>query len=247
MRNSQQSLPIRIVHKFLHSNLSILLIILSLVLGAAALMLTAREEEPQIVVPLADIFIQMPGASAAEVEQQVSTRLERLLEHEEDFVIGSDLAADLDEASEADPRNAQVWTNRGLAYERLGDRTKAAPSYSKAVALRPHDEAARSGSRANQPGNKRSMRHAACNAARSSADEIARRTTARLERPRTRFIYRATTSFSFSREALMSSRSATSSTRRCQGFMLGFCAALRSSFSTTRSPTPSFSSISGTS
>jgi Tfp pilus assembly protein PilF len=54
-------------------------------------------------------------------------------------------AADLDEASEADPRNAQVWTNRGLAYERLGDRTKAAASYSKAVALRPHDEAARSG------------------------------------------------------------------------------------------------------
>ena len=53
--------------------------------------------------------------------------------------------ADLDEASEADPHNAQIWTTRGLAYERLGDKAKAAASYSKAVALRPRDEAARSG------------------------------------------------------------------------------------------------------
>ncbi|MDA9400343.1 tetratricopeptide repeat protein [Bradyrhizobium sp. CCBAU 45389] len=54
-------------------------------------------------------------------------------------------AADLDEASEADPHNAQIWTARGQAYERLGDRAKAAASYNKAVALRPRDDAARSG------------------------------------------------------------------------------------------------------
>ncbi|OKO80481.1 hypothetical protein AC629_27500 [Bradyrhizobium sp. NAS80.1] len=54
-------------------------------------------------------------------------------------------AADLDEASEADPHNAQVWTARGQAYERLGDKAKAAVSYNKAVALRPRDDAARSG------------------------------------------------------------------------------------------------------
>ncbi|MGX1319918.1 Tfp pilus assembly protein PilF [Bradyrhizobium sp. USDA 377] len=54
-------------------------------------------------------------------------------------------AADLDEASEADPHNPQVWTARGQAYERLGDRAKAAASYNKAVALRPRDDAARSG------------------------------------------------------------------------------------------------------
>ncbi|MGT2435724.1 tetratricopeptide repeat protein [Bradyrhizobium betae] len=54
-------------------------------------------------------------------------------------------AADLDEASEADPHNAQVWTTRGQAYERLGDKAKASASYSKAVALRPRDDAARSG------------------------------------------------------------------------------------------------------
>lgn len=54
-------------------------------------------------------------------------------------------AADLDEASEADPGNVQVWTTRGQAYERLGDKAKAAASYNKAVALRPRDDAARSG------------------------------------------------------------------------------------------------------
>jgi tetratricopeptide (TPR) repeat protein len=54
-------------------------------------------------------------------------------------------AADLDEAAQADPQNAQIWTTRGLAYERLGDRTKAAESYSRAISIRPRDEAARSG------------------------------------------------------------------------------------------------------
>lgn len=54
-------------------------------------------------------------------------------------------AADLDEASQADPQNAQVWSTRGLAYERLGDKAKASASYSRAVAIRPKDEAARSG------------------------------------------------------------------------------------------------------
>ncbi|MBA4187318.1 MAG: AcrB/AcrD/AcrF family protein [Planctomycetaceae bacterium] len=69
----------RIVEAFLHGNLSVLLILLMLACGAAALLLTPREEEPQIVVPMADIFIRMPGATAEEVEQQVSSKLERLL------------------------------------------------------------------------------------------------------------------------------------------------------------------------
>ncbi|MFT4588343.1 MAG: multidrug efflux pump subunit AcrB [Candidatus Binatia bacterium] len=68
-----------IVEKFLKGQLSIILIIGALVLGAAAIFLTPREEEPQIVVPLADIYVQFPGAGAEEVEKLVATPLERLL------------------------------------------------------------------------------------------------------------------------------------------------------------------------
>lgn len=69
----------RLVRAFLESNLSIVLILLSLVIGVAALLVTPREEDPQIVVPLADVFVKFPGHSAAEVEQLVSAPLERML------------------------------------------------------------------------------------------------------------------------------------------------------------------------
>jgi tetratricopeptide (TPR) repeat protein len=54
-------------------------------------------------------------------------------------------ASDLDEAVQADPNSAQAWLARGTAHERLGDKAKAFASYSRALALRPKDEAARSG------------------------------------------------------------------------------------------------------
>ena len=69
----------RLIEAFLHGNLSVLIILVMLAGGAAALLLTPREEDPQIVVPLADVYIRMPGASAEEVEQLVSSKLERLL------------------------------------------------------------------------------------------------------------------------------------------------------------------------
>lgn len=68
-----------IVRLFLHSKLSIILIVFSLVVGAAALAVTPREEEPQIVVPLADVYVDFPGRTAHEVEQLVATPLERIL------------------------------------------------------------------------------------------------------------------------------------------------------------------------
>ncbi|MGK2945336.1 MAG: efflux RND transporter permease subunit, partial [Desulfuromonadales bacterium] len=79
MSEKKLSLPTRIVAHFLEGKLATILIILSLIAGIAALVLTPREEEPQIVVPLADVYVHMPGASAAEVEKQVATRLEKLL------------------------------------------------------------------------------------------------------------------------------------------------------------------------
>ncbi|MFH0793493.1 MAG: efflux RND transporter permease subunit, partial [bacterium] len=69
----------RIIEVFLRGHLSLWLLFLSMVAGAVALMITPREEEPQIVVPMADVMIDVPGATAEEVERQVATRLEKLL------------------------------------------------------------------------------------------------------------------------------------------------------------------------
>jgi tetratricopeptide (TPR) repeat protein len=54
-------------------------------------------------------------------------------------------AMDLDEAAQAWPQNGQIWITRGAAYEKLGDKDKAADCYRRALLLRPKDEAARSG------------------------------------------------------------------------------------------------------
>jgi multidrug efflux pump subunit AcrB len=69
----------RIVEIFLRGDVAILLVIISLMLGAVSLVLTPREEEPQIVVPMADVFVTAPGLSAEEVERQITDRLEKLL------------------------------------------------------------------------------------------------------------------------------------------------------------------------
>lgn len=69
----------RVVEVFLRGNLSAMLVVIALIAGVVALVVTPREEEPQIVVPLADVLISVPGASAEEVERQVATRLEKLL------------------------------------------------------------------------------------------------------------------------------------------------------------------------
>jgi multidrug efflux pump subunit AcrB len=69
----------RVVDNFLRGNLAVLLMIISLVAGAVALIVTPREEDPQIVVPLADVMVSYPGGTAEEVERLVSSRLERML------------------------------------------------------------------------------------------------------------------------------------------------------------------------
>ena len=75
----QHGLTNRIVKIFLESNLSLILILLAAVVGLVALGLTPREEDPQIVVPLADVYVNFPGHSAAELEQLVTTPLEKIL------------------------------------------------------------------------------------------------------------------------------------------------------------------------
>jgi multidrug efflux pump subunit AcrB len=79
MTEPKNAFFVGIVEGFLRGNIPVLIIIASLIAGAGALMVTPREEEPQITVPLADILISYPGGSAEQVERLVASRLERLL------------------------------------------------------------------------------------------------------------------------------------------------------------------------
>jgi multidrug efflux pump subunit AcrB len=68
-----------IASAFIGSRLTPLIVLASILLGAGAVLLLPREEEPQIVVPMIDVFVQMPGASAKEVEERVTKPMEKLL------------------------------------------------------------------------------------------------------------------------------------------------------------------------
>ena len=69
----------RIVRYFIDSKLTPLVVIAAVLLGAAAIVLLPREEEPQIIVPMIDVFVNFPGASAHEVEERVTKPMEKLL------------------------------------------------------------------------------------------------------------------------------------------------------------------------
>jgi multidrug efflux pump subunit AcrB len=64
---------------FINSKLTPLIIFFSAVMGVFATLALPREEEPQIIVPMIDIFVEMPGASAREVEERVTKPMEKLL------------------------------------------------------------------------------------------------------------------------------------------------------------------------
>ena len=68
-----------IAKAFLQSKLTILLMIAFLLIGGYSTLLIPREEEPQIQVPMADIFIGYPGASPKDVETKVSAPLEKII------------------------------------------------------------------------------------------------------------------------------------------------------------------------
>ena len=62
-----------LARKFLQSEITPLLALVGFLLGVLAVSITPREEEPQINVTFANVFIPFPGASAREVEQLVTT------------------------------------------------------------------------------------------------------------------------------------------------------------------------------
>jgi len=69
----------RFAHAWIDSKLTPLVIAGALLMGAFAVWKLPREEEPQIIVPMIDVFVRMPGASAQEVEQRVTKPMEKLL------------------------------------------------------------------------------------------------------------------------------------------------------------------------
>jgi len=64
---------------WIDSKLTPLVIAGAVLLGVFAVWKLPREEEPQIIVPMVDVFVQMPGASAREVEERVTRPMEKLL------------------------------------------------------------------------------------------------------------------------------------------------------------------------
>ncbi|MBI5395206.1 MAG: efflux RND transporter permease subunit [Verrucomicrobia bacterium] len=68
-----------LVEFFIDSKLTPLIVLASVLLGAGAVMMLPREEEPQIIVPMIDVFVEMPGTSAREVEERVTKPMEKLL------------------------------------------------------------------------------------------------------------------------------------------------------------------------
>ena len=69
----------RIAASFLTTEITPLLALVGLLLGLFAVLVTPREEEPQINVTFANVFIPFPGASAKEVELLVTTPAEQIL------------------------------------------------------------------------------------------------------------------------------------------------------------------------
>jgi len=75
----KEGLAGKVAKVFIGSKLTVLLMVVFMVIGVYASFLIPREEEPQINVPMADIFVGYPGASPTEVESRVIKPLEQLI------------------------------------------------------------------------------------------------------------------------------------------------------------------------
>ncbi len=62
----------RLAAAFIHSKLTPLFILASMALGGLAIVALPREEEPQSIVPMVDVLVEVPGATPADVEQRVT-------------------------------------------------------------------------------------------------------------------------------------------------------------------------------
>ena len=78
--NQELNIAGRIASYFVDSKLTILIILVALLAGSMAILSTPREENPQIVVPAANIIVSKPGASPEEVQQLIVKPLEAILQ-----------------------------------------------------------------------------------------------------------------------------------------------------------------------
>jgi multidrug efflux pump subunit AcrB len=82
-KNNKQEESLGIAGKtarsFINSPLSPLLLLVSLAIGIIGLILTPRQEDPQISVPMVDVFVKYPGASSSQVTSLATEPLERML------------------------------------------------------------------------------------------------------------------------------------------------------------------------
>ncbi len=69
----------RVARAFQDTQITPLLALIGFLLGLFAVLVTPREEEPQIDVTFANVFIAYPGASAGEVERLISTPAEQII------------------------------------------------------------------------------------------------------------------------------------------------------------------------
>ncbi len=69
----------RLADAFLHSKLTPLLLVGSLAIGGWSVLTMPSEEEPQIIVPLADLYLPFPGRSPDEIENRLLIPLENVL------------------------------------------------------------------------------------------------------------------------------------------------------------------------
>ncbi len=79
MKHPHLGISGRIAAAFQKAHITPLLALMALLLGAFAVLVTPREEEPQINVTMANVLIPFPGASVADVEQMVATPAEQVL------------------------------------------------------------------------------------------------------------------------------------------------------------------------
>ena len=77
--NPELGISGRIARRFVNTEITPLLALVGLLLGLFAILVTPREEEPQINVTFANVFIPFPGATASEIEHLVATPAEQVI------------------------------------------------------------------------------------------------------------------------------------------------------------------------